>query len=166
MPLARIPLSALRVPDGKIALTLDLHGPDPMSIVLDAVSLEGVLSLLDEEIWEAGGRRNDRRTHVILREAVALAMAEDDDSRMGAVTHVLWLALNHPDHADAIRAKVSDALREKGRCHLSVTVDARQNWAFAIADRWIDMSRAMAAVPDGLRVSFARDGQPPQKPPH
>jgi hypothetical protein len=156
MPVARIPLSALRVPDGKVAVTLSIHGLDAMSLVVDVGKVETIVADVDASVRAIGGSRTSEKSHVLVRRAVDLAMREGDElGKQGAMLSVLWLALNHPHHAEQVRAGMSQALRERGRVHLSVTVDARQTWAFSLADRWVDMTSVLEAIPEDQHISLA-----------
>jgi hypothetical protein len=156
MPVARIPLSALRVPDGKVGLTLAIDGLSPTSLVLEVGSLETIVSDVDATVRGVGGSRTSEQSHVLVRRSVDLAMREGDDvAKRGAMISVLWLALNHPHHAERVRGGMSQALRKMGKVHLSVTVDARRTWGFTVAERWVDMTSVLDAIPPDQHFSLA-----------
>jgi hypothetical protein len=103
-----------------------------------------------------GGSRTSKKSHVLVRRSVDLAMREgNEEAKRGALISVLWLALNHPHHAEQVRAGMSQALRERGKVHLSVTVDARPTWGFTIAERWVDMTPVLDAIPPDQHISLA-----------
>lgn len=77
--------------------------------------------------------------------------------KQGAMLAVLWLALNHPHHAELMRRGVSTALREKGYAHISVMADRRRSWSFALAERWVDMTALLAAVPPDAEISLGHE---------
>ncbi len=134
MPTATIPLNALRVPAGKAAVTLDMAGFDPCSIVVAATDLERVVAGADATDRGTIGPRHAVRTHVLMREAVVLAMREgSNDGKKAMLMTPLWLALNHPHRGDQLRTAMSEALRRDGKTHLSVTVDPGRTWSFALA---------------------------------
>jgi hypothetical protein len=81
----------------------------------------------------------------------------NDRLKEGVILPVLWLALNHPHHGDHSRQKISQALRSAGKAHLTVTVDATKVWAFALAERFVDMSRVLEALPHDEHFSLTFD---------
>jgi hypothetical protein len=167
MPVARIPLSALRVADGKIAITLSIHDLDPVSLLVEPQDVEKIVSGVDISVREDGGSRSSEKTHVLVRQAVDLAMHENDvTAQRGAMLSVLWLARNHPHHSEEVRAGMSQALRAEGRAHLSVAVDARRSWGFALASRWVDLSTLLSAIPPGQEVSACVAQLNEEKPGH
>ena len=164
MPTATIPLNALRVPAGKIAVTLDMAGFDPCSIVVAATDLEKIVAGVDAMARDTIGPRRVVRTHVLMRESVVLAMREGgNDDRQGRLMTLLWLALNHPHHGDQLRAAVSEALRRDGKTHLSVTVDPRGTWSFALAEKFVDTTPFIAVLPEDMPVSLSVGETPPDR---
>lgn len=156
MPVATIPLNALRVPAGKIAVTLDMAGFDPCSIVIAATDLERVVAGVDAMARKTIGPRRAVRTHVLMRESVVLAMrGGSSEDKKGMLMTLLWLALNHPHHGDQLRAAMSEALRRDGKTHLSVTVDPSRTWTFALAEKFVDMTPVMAVLPENTPVSLS-----------
>lgn len=102
------------------------------------------------------GPRRAERTHVIVRRSVDPTMrAGGDDDKKGTMTTLLWLALNHPHHGDRMRAGMSEALRRDGKGHLSVTVDPGRTWSFALADKFVDVTPVIAALPENTPVSLS-----------
>ncbi len=61
MPVARIPLSALRVPDGKVGVTLAIRGLDPMSLVVEVERVEAIVGDVD------GSSRSSETSHVFVQ---------------------------------------------------------------------------------------------------
>lgn len=102
---------------------------------------------------------------MLVRRSVGAAFQNaDDDAKKGMVTTLLWLALNHPHHADQMRAAMSEALRRDGKAHLPVTVDAGGTWAFGLADKFIDASPVIAALPEDVPVSLSIGKVTPTRP--
>lgn len=159
MPIATIPLTALRVADGKLAVTLDDIGHDPRSIVVEVVDMEKLMEGLDCQVLRTfGGSRQEVRTHVLVRRAAREMLRLDDpDATRAALLSVLWLALNHPMAADQFRIALSEKLRTAGRAHLTAAVDTRLTWSFTIAERWIDLHPLMDGVPSGIALSISPD---------
>lgn len=165
MPVATVPLNALRVPAGKIAVTLDMAGFDPCSIVVAASDLDKVVSGIDKMVRSTIGPRHAAQTHVLVRRSVGAALqGGDNDDKKGMMMTLLWLALNHPHHADRMRAGMSESLRRDGKVHLSVTVDPGRTWSFALADKFIDMTPIIAALPENTPVSFSIGEATPTRP--
>jgi hypothetical protein len=164
MPAARIPLSALRVPEGKLALTLDISGLDPISAIIAVGEIERLVAEVDRRIRPFGSR-HDVKTHVFVRRGIDQAMRHGDDKlKEGVMLRVLWLALNHPHHGDHLRQKISQALRQDGKAHLTVTVDATKVWAFALAEKYVDMSQVLEALPHDEHFSLAFDKPTSEQP--
>lgn len=68
MVLASIPLSAVRVPDGKVVVTLDLHGTaGAYTGVFEAVELTAALRNLEQALDISAEHRRCTRSHVRLR---------------------------------------------------------------------------------------------------
>jgi hypothetical protein len=66
MPAACIPLSALRVPEGKLALTLDIAGLTPISAIIAVGEIERLVAEVDRRIRP----RHDVKTHIFVRRGV------------------------------------------------------------------------------------------------
>jgi hypothetical protein len=116
MPVATIPLNALRVPTGKIAVTLDMAGFDPCGVVVAAPDLDKLVGATDKMVRSTISPEHAVQTHVLVRRSVgAASRSGDNDAKKGMMTTLLWLALNHPHHADQMRAAMFEALRRDGK---------------------------------------------------
>lgn len=165
MPVATIPLNALRVPTGKIAVTLDMAGFDPCSVLVVASDLDKLVSEMNKMVRGTIGPKHAVQTHVLVRRSVGAAFQSGDNgAKKNMMLALLWLALNHPHHADQMRAAMSESLRRDGKAHLSVTVDAGGTWAFGLADKFIDASPVIAALPEDVPVSLSIGKATPTRP--
>lgn len=165
MPVATISLSALRVPTGRIAVTLDVAGFDPCSVVVAASDPDKLVGEMNKMVCSTIGPRHAVQTHVLVRRSVEAAFQSgDNDAKKNMMLTLLWLALNHPHHADQMRAAMSEALRRDGKAHLSVTVDAGGTWAFGLVDKFIDASPVIAALPEDTPVSLSIGKVMPTRP--
>ena len=105
------------------------------------------------------------QTHALVRRSIGAAFqGGDDNDKKTMMMTLLWLALNHPHHADQIRAAMSEALRRDSKAHLSVTVDAGGTWAFGLVDNFIDAAPLIAALPENTPVSLSIGKVPPARP--
>lgn len=67
---ARIPFGVLRVPEGKIAASLDIAGVDRVTVIFRADNLDRILKTFEINFSLKPSRRHDVKTHVLLRRAV------------------------------------------------------------------------------------------------
>jgi hypothetical protein len=164
-----IPLSAFRVPDGKLALTLALAGYDPFSITVPVERLENVLHGAETLLGLSAKQRLDREAHIRVRQQIHSAMrnppadaAEFTELRQALGILAFWLTLNHPTSSGQMRRAVAEELRKSGKAHVSVTVDEKRTWAFALAPEFVDVRGVTLAAdfPDEpVSVSiFPNDG--------
>jgi hypothetical protein len=155
MLIATIPLSALKVPAGKVCISADIAGADLLSVICPAADIEKHVRAADEVIRTEFGPRHAHRTHVLVREWVVHHIANGtEEDRRGAMATLWWLALNHPDFSNGLRAGVSEALRVEGKAHVSITVDHRQTWAFGLADKFVSAAPIMALLPEDMPLSI------------
>lgn len=147
-----VPLSDFRVPDGQIAITLDLHGMDhPVSVQFGVDLIESGLQKTEQSLKLKPSDRRSPSVHVNLRNSIqaGLQSGADDQAVQGVGFVALWLALNHPRSSDEMRRKVSEELRKSGRAHITITSDEKKTWGFALAPAYVDLSQAMSAVRPG-----------------
>ena len=96
-----------------------------------AFDLDKIVKETDKLVRNTIGPRHAVQTHVLVRRSIGAAFqGGDDNDKKTMMMTLLWLALNHPHHADQMRAAMSEALRRDSKAHLSVTVDAGGTWAF------------------------------------
>lgn len=153
------------MPTGKIAVTLDMAGFDPWSVVVAASDLDKLVSEMNKMVHSTTGPGHAVQTHVLVRRSVGAAFQSgDNDAKKDMMLTLLWLALNHPHHADQMRAAMSEALRRDGKAHLSVTVDGGGTWVFGLADKFIDASPIIAALPENTPVSLSVGKEMPARP--
>lgn len=162
---ASIPISAFRVPSGKIAITFDISGLDYCTAVLPVLDLDQILSDFEVEMELSKNDRCNLQAHLQIRHlAEQLLRSGDPDGVKYALFPALWLALNHPVDPGAIRAAISDGLRRNERAHITIAIDHRHYWAFAVSDRIPDLSKWFGAMPDdsslGMSVRFKDFNQP------
>lgn len=165
MVTATIPFSAFRVPNGKIAVTLDLYGCDVFTGVIAAGDLEDSLQAIEQVFDLSATERYDVGTHVLLRETLKESVRQaDQESREGCIGTGLWLMLNHPEHSNEVRVRVSRELRETGKAHLTIACDQRGMWGFSTSEKPVDLPRTMSFFPDGSAAIFIRDEPEPSSP--
>lgn len=145
MVMAGIPLSAVRVPDGKVAVALDLHGTAGIYTgIFEAVELTAALRNLEQALDIPAEHRQCTRSHVRLRSFSREGMIEEGEEILKAsVALGAWLALKHPENAETVGAAVSASLREMGKAHLTVTSDGG---IVKLTDRGRDEARGAGRV--------------------
>jgi hypothetical protein len=162
---ARIPLSAFRVPSGKIAITLSLHGSRCVTAVLDAADIDSWLAKFETGMDIDSADRVDVGAHVQIRELLRQDLAQGEDAEMDAcVAAALWLTLNHPFAAETLRKDVAASLRSQDRAQLTISSDARDMWGFVVSSKPAEPDALMAMMPTGttLCLSFGQeDACPP-----
>jgi hypothetical protein len=94
---ARIPLSAFRVPSGKIAITMSLHEVRCVTAVLDAADIDSWLAKFETGMGMGSVDRADVGAHVQIRELLRQDLAQGGDAEMDAcVAAALWLTPQPP----------------------------------------------------------------------
>jgi hypothetical protein len=149
---ARIPLSAFRVPKGKVALTLLLHGRSGLTGVFDATDIDRWLTAFEVGMNISNDDRPDPGIHVQLRELLRRGLSGGSTEVETCTVAGLWLVLNHPFGAKTLRRSVSAALREADRVHITLTSDARQMWSVAVSEKPVEPEVFMAALPIGTNA--------------
>jgi hypothetical protein len=157
---ATIPLSAVRVPQGKVAVTLDLARLPCITGLVDADRVDDLLQGFEESLGLSATDRSDVRTHVALRrELCSQFEAMQSEAATALIAFGLWLTFNHPLEAQRIRTSVSRDLREKGRAQVTVTCDDRGKWGFAASERPAEqLTELLEVVPDG--AALVLNGEP------
>jgi hypothetical protein len=107
---ARIPLSAFRVPEGKLALTLLLHGRKGLTAVFDASDIDAWLAGFEAGMGIEMTDRAESWTHVQIRELLRRALDNGSADLDTCTAAALWLALNHPFGSETVRRHVSSSL--------------------------------------------------------
>ena len=165
MVVATIPFSAFRVPNGKVAVTFDLHGCDVFTGVISVGDVESFLKAFEKALDLSTAKRQDVLTHVLLRRALKESIKQADPELHKACTGMgLWLALNHPEHSHRVRLKVSQHLKTVGKAHLTIACDHRDMWGFSLSERPEDLPSLMSFLPDGSALSFFPDELEPSPP--
>jgi hypothetical protein len=169
--MSRIPLSDFKVPGGKLAITVALHGMNhPISLVFDPAVIDKLLASVEKIFKLTASDRSNPQAQARLRELTQKALemltgengapAEGDRPLEGSTGPLLWLALNHYERADTIRGSVASALRRTGKACITIQSDERRTWGFAVADQFVDMAGAMALMPEGEEhrsIAIAKD---------
>lgn len=151
--MAHIPLSAFRVPDGKVAMTVRLHGTRCMTAFIGVADWDPCRSAFEAGMEMDVADRADCRTHAQVRELLKQDMERGDDDDMAAcVAAAFWLALNHPHASATMRTQVAASMRTQNRAQITITSDHRQLWSFAVSERPVTPDAIMAATPVGTTV--------------
>lgn len=161
---ARIPLSAFRVPAGKVAITLSLHGMRCVTAVLEAGNIEPWLDRFEDGMGIEQAERADVSVHGQIRELLSRDLAKGENADMEACTAAsLWLAINHPFAAETIRREVAASFRKQDRAQMTIASDGRSLWSFVVSDKPAEAEALMAMVVVGANFCLTRpprDDQP------
>jgi hypothetical protein len=142
-----------RVPAGHIAFTLDFEGAglDPTTVAFEASNLTAFMSLFDKVPGLGAAERTKPAIHVAVREKmveVTKRARRGGDDGQELIMLAIWCSMYHPTSGQTMRDRVSRSLREKGTAHITISMDARKNFAFTLADKFADAQEILEAVPD------------------
>ena len=130
-----------RVPRGWIALTLDLTDADPLTVSTEASKLSEIVAHTAKLVGNWPYQRVlDGRS--ALHQAYITGRLKDPDGFLVG----FWLALNHPIGGAAMRRQLSDKMAAGERCHITMRGSPDGGVGFALADRYVDLRGAAAAV--------------------
>jgi hypothetical protein len=163
--IAKIPLSAFRVPQGKLAITFDLHGLPCGTAVVDADKINLFVSGFDDAMELQSRDRAGMECHVKIRQMLRSAWQDEVSQPTGlSVALALRLAVNHAFGGNDLKDGIAASLREQAKAQLTLTNDQSRKWAFAISGKPAEMTGLLASLPDGAAMSFteARDTAEPK----
>lgn len=149
------PVNEFRVADGMVALTLDVHGINPVTVCVEAAKLDETLRHLDSVFDPEGKARRGwagyarLRSYVIASLRHASANGENMDAQCLAG---LWCVFNHPTGSGALRRRVSEALRQTGKAHITMACDARDAVAVALSETFVELNPLMSSAPVGQGI--------------
>jgi hypothetical protein len=152
------PVEDFRVPDGKFAITVEVDGADPSTVIFDADMVGDLAS-------EMARLKNAPPYH----QAVAgigkefLKARRDGGDLTGIGVGILWSALYHPKHGERMRVTVSRSLRDQGKVHVTWSLSAK-GLGLAVADQFVDMDRMFDDAPRDHSVFYERQADDDQKP--
>ena len=156
-------LATFRAPPGSVAMTLDLHKCEPVTIVVPADCLVALMAGVEDSLPTLTTTTGVAR-HLHLRSYLQQGLrraqragSERNQETLGLLA--LWLALNHPDAASAMRQQVAEQLRLFGRAHVTIACNRRQAWGFALADQFASLGAALSTMgqqPADTTVAWAR----------
>jgi hypothetical protein len=130
---------AFRAPPGTVAITLDVRGTPPSTIVFAAAEL------VDATAKAARlGLNYYRAVPFIARQFQRARRRGNGATVRSAALLALWSALHHPTVGVQMRAVVSDALRRDGRAHLTWNFSRRHGLAIGVGQTFVDLD-AIAA---------------------
>jgi len=150
-----IPVDDFRVPDGMVALTLDVYGINPVTLCVKAAELVQTLNCIEEGLDDTAKARQDLTHYAKIRSALiaALRRASPNDADMSSLClGCLWCAFNHPEGSDVLKKRVSEALRRTGKAHITMRCDAKERVAIALCDKFVELNPLMASAPDNVMV--------------
>lgn len=149
------PVEDFRVPGGKVAITVDVQGEDPSTVMFDADKIADMMKGVEQVIGRSSYYPMVRG---LAAEFAACKRKGADITGVGI--GILWSALYHPRSGKEMREGVSRDLREKGRAHITWQV-TDDGLAMSLADQFVDMGNLVAAAPGPFTVSQIHDDTKP-----
>jgi hypothetical protein len=143
-----------RVPEGHIAFTLDLAGVDPTTFSFEAEKLSEFMAGFDKI---PSTEHSKPGNHVVVRENLIEATKR---ARGGEPQELImlsiWCTMFHPTSGEAIRDGVSQSLRETGKAHVTISMDAKKNFGCGLGEKFVDAQKLLDAVPEDFKGSKTR----------
>jgi hypothetical protein len=147
-----IPVSEFRVAEGMVALTLDVHGVNPITMSVEASKLDENLRAFEPTIDPTGKGRRDWSEYAQILSLVATGLRQvnanggNNRATEGVCWAGLWCAFNHPKMGDAMKRQVSEAIRRTGKAHITLALDARGVLGLALADKFAELTPILNAA--------------------
>ncbi|MCL2430561.1 MAG: hypothetical protein FWD12_15145 [Alphaproteobacteria bacterium] len=140
------PAEAFQCPTGLVAVTLDVQGVAPATCLMDARDVTDTAAGIQRQIadLECDYYATVRFIAGAFAKVKQAAQPDVELQWIGPLT--LWSALHHPGAGAAVRSKVSDALRNAGRAHITWQV-SNAGLAIAVADKFVDLDAFIAHAP-------------------
>ena len=147
------------MPDGKVALTLDVEGAKRVTSMLDARDLEPLLAAM-ASLSTMRTRSYHDLVRFIVAELPGLSGGEDEAKFRALVGIGLWTALSHPAGGDRMRKEISTFVHERGSAHVTWHF-GNDGFAVSICGQFSDLRSVTAWAPKGrITVYGAPDGGP------
>jgi hypothetical protein len=149
-----------RVGEGNVAFTLDLAGVEPTTVSIPAAELPEILSLIRRVFNMTADHSTDIGLHSVMRRAMIdltkqARTSQDPEVGTQLIGVAAFCTLFHPASGAEFRSRISDSLRQDGKAHVTISCDARLKFAFLLAERFVDMEDAIAAMPADAAGSVA-----------
>jgi hypothetical protein len=129
-----------RVPNGTVAITLDVAGCDPSTFAIDASELVGTMERAAPPFSRAPYHTAVRW---IAQEFPKVRGADEGQCKAIGIA-ALWSALHHPTCGEKMREAVSASLRRNGRAHISWCFGPN-GLAMALAESFRDLETIAAS---------------------
>jgi len=146
-----IDVFTFRAPPGTVALTIDVRGTPPSSIVIDAAKLVDATTDVARR-----GLNYYKAVPFIARQFVRARRRRDDKMLQSVGQLAFWSALHHPKAGTEMRAAVSDALRRGERAHITWNYSKRYGLVMALASAFVDLDAVSEKMPKDRIVMLAR----------
>ena len=140
-----------KAPIGTVAVTLDVQGIPPSTCLIDAAKVSDVISEIDKITKGLDYYKVVRFTATEFSKA---KQTGDDGPLQWVGLVALWTALHHPRMGEDMRKKVSAALRDKGKAHVTWQFSPNTGLAMALAEGFIDLEPIAAAAPQDRVLGF------------
>jgi hypothetical protein len=142
------PVEEFRVSDGKLAITVDVQGDAPSTLIFDADKIADLAAAVE--------RLGDKPPYHALvrhlgRSFVARRRNGQDMTDLGG--GILWTALYHPQHGSNMRIAVSRALRDMGKAHITWSLSDK-GFGLALGATFLDFDNILAVAPKDVSFSF------------
>jgi hypothetical protein len=139
-----VPVEDFTAQPGEFALTVDVEGAKPESMVVPWPDVHRLLAVMPQPA--AGGNalethRASRRHLVERLPRVQPGGAEEDEAELRTLMLLaMWTVFEHPAHE--VHRAVSDSIRRTGKAHVTASAYGG-NFAVALADKFVDLESAL-----------------------
>lgn len=157
-------------PEGVTFLAVFMDGCQPFVGGIGHTRHTDTLKACEQTFGLRRSDRTDKDAQLDLRARVFATAREAGEGLAtvapGLMSAIYWLAINHYSGADALKAQLSDMIREQSRATLSVSVegdDQVMRWMFSVGLHPMDARTISDEFPKDtpILVQFSDDTPPP-----
>jgi hypothetical protein len=128
------------VPDGMVAITLDIERHNPSTLMLSARFLNDFVDMAAAKLIN--------RTYVSVIREIALGFpsvrGRDESKSEAMAIMALWSVFNHPQGGKTARKAVADALRQDGKAHITWRIGST-GLAISVAEAFFPLASVIDA---------------------
>jgi hypothetical protein len=128
------------VPDGMVAITLDIEHHGPSTLMLSARCLNDFVDMAAAELIN--------RTYISVIREIALGFplvrGRDEGKSEALAIMALWSVFNHPQGGRTARKAVADALRQDGKAHITWRIGST-GLAISVAEAFFPLASVIDA---------------------
>jgi hypothetical protein len=145
-----------RVPDGMVAVTLDIEGETPGTLAIQAETFTPLMERMDRI---AAALSYAGAVKFAAEEFIKARRENDREGMIGAAYTAFWTALNHPKFGSQMRRGISASLRQDGKAHLTWRFGSK-GLAIALGASFTDLAGITITKPTCLATGRVFDDIP------